>query len=30
MSRLHWLRRWEKKIIGMIFVLLGLKLAMQQ
>lgn len=30
MSRLHWLRRWEKKIIGIIFVLLGLKLAMQQ
>ncbi|WP_338925335.1 LysE family translocator [Mycetohabitans endofungorum] len=29
MSRLHWLRRWEKKIIGIIFVLLGLKLAMQ-
>lgn len=30
MSRLHWLRRWEKKMIGIIFVLLGLKLAMQQ
>ncbi|MCG1048206.1 MULTISPECIES: LysE family translocator [Mycetohabitans] len=28
-AKLHWLRRWQQKIIGVIFISLGLKVAMQ-